>query len=133
MGSLRNLLKFLYENWAFIVAIISFVFYLGERVFYFYEENNNTKFEIAQKQIYAIVLQLVSEAEIKYSDIKKSGAIKRSWVIAEIYKKYPILARAVNQQELTDWIDERIDEALIELRKILSSNITNINKNESEE
>lgn len=78
-------------------------------------------------------MQLVSEAEIKYSDIKKSGAIKRSWVIAEIYKKYPILARAVNQQELTDWIDERIDEALIELRKILSSNITNINKNESEE
>lgn len=133
MSSLRNLLKFLYENWAFIVAIISFVFYLGERVFYFYEENNNTKFEIAQKQIYAIVLQLVSEAEIKYSDIKKSGAIKRSWVIAEIYKKYPILARAVNQQEFTDWIDERIDEALIKLRKILSSNITNINKNESEE
>ena len=133
MSGLKNLLEFVCENWAFIVIIIAFVFYLGKSIFNFYVVNRNAKFEIAQKQIAEIILQLVNKAEVEYSNLKKSGAIKRSWVIEEIYKEYPILAKVVNQKELTDWIDERIDEALIELRKILSSNITNINKNESEE
>lgn len=74
---------------------------------------------IAKAQLGNIVLSLVSNAERSYSEYSKAGEIKRSEVIAEIYKQYPILSKVADQEELLKYIDDLIDEALKTVREIV--------------
>ena len=52
-------------------------------------------------------------------DYKSAGAIKRSQVIDEIFKTYPILSKVTDQEELIAYIDQLIDEALETVREIV--------------
>ena len=65
---------------------------------------------------------MITDAEFEYSEYVNAGEIKRSQVIKEIYEEYPILNRIQNQDDLIQWIDEQINEALKTLRKIIESN-----------
>ena len=51
---------------------------------------------------------------------KKYG--RKRYYFKEIYEEYPILNRIQNQDDLIQWIDEQINEALKTLRKIIESN-----------
>lgn len=84
--------------------------------------STDKKIEIAKKQISENILKLITQAEKDYAEWEKAGSIKRSEVISEIYKEYPILAKVVNQEELVKWIDEQIDNALPTLRDIIKQN-----------
>ena len=61
---------------------------------------------------------LVTEAEDDYIETKKAGQIKRSQVINQIYEKFPILNRIMEQEEFLDWLDAEIDNALDTLKQI---------------
>ena len=129
MKGLQNFLQLLNENYVSIIVCIGLVIGLIQKVKSFIGKSDEEKLEIAKKQIHESMLRLITSAEKDYGEWAKAGSIKRSQVIEEIYKLYPILSRVINQEELIEWIDNEIDNSLKTLREILKEN-KNENKNE---
>ena len=83
------------------------------------------KVAIVKTQIREVILKWVTEAEIDYKEWTQAGSIKRSQVIQKIYTDYPILSKVANQDEIINWIDTAINDALKTVRKVVEEN-TNI-------
>ena len=113
LNGIKNFLSLINDNWTTILVIVGLALALWKKI------------EIAKKQISENILKLITQAEKDYAEWEKAGSIKRSEVISEIYKEYPILAKVVNQEELVKWIDEQIDNALPTLREIIKQNENN--------
>lgn len=122
LNGIKNFLELMEQNWTTIAVTISLAIAIGKKIKDYFGKSDEEKIEIAKKQIREIILKLISDAEVDYEEWKKAGSIKRSQVIEEIFIEYPILSKAVDQEELIKWIDEIIDEALITLREIVAEN-----------
>lgn len=122
MKGLQNFLEFLNANYVSILVCLGLVIGLVQKIRSFLGKSDDEKIEIAKKQIHEAMLRLITSAEKDYFAWDKAGEIKRSQVIEEIYKLYPILSRVINQDELIEWIDNEIDNALKTLREILKIN-----------
>lgn len=122
LNGIKNFLSFINDNWTTILVIIGLALALWKKIESYSKLSTNKKIEIAKKQISENILKLITQAEKDYAEWEKAGSIKRSEVISEIYKEYPILAKVVNQEELVKWIDEQIDNALPTLRDIIKQN-----------
>ena len=120
LNGIKNFLSFINDNWTTILVIIGLALTLWKKIDS--KLSTDKKIEIAKKQISENILKLITQAEKDYAEWEKAGSIKRSEVISEIYKEYPILAKVVNQEELVKWIDEQIDNALPTLRDIIKQN-----------
>lgn len=122
LNGIKNFLSLINDNWTTILVIVGLVLALWKKVESYSKLSTDKKIEIAKKQISENILKLITQAEKDYAEWEKAGSIKRSEVISEIYKEYPILAKVVNQEELVKWIDEQIDNALPTLRDIIKQN-----------
>lgn len=122
LNGIQNFLQIINDNWTTILVIIGLLLALWKKVESYRKLSTDQKIEIAKKQISENILKLITQAEKDYAEWDKAGSIKRSEVISEIYKEYPILAKVVNQEELIKWIDEQIDNALPTLREIIKEN-----------
>ena len=122
MKGLQNFLEFLNENYVSILVCLGLIIGLVKKVKDFLGKSDEEKIAIAKKQIHEAMLRMITSAEIDFEQWNKSGEIKRSQVIAEIYAKYPILSRAINQEELVAWMDEEINNSLKTLREIVKEN-----------
>lgn len=122
LNGIKNFLSLINNNWTTILVIIGLALALWKKIESYSKLSTDKKIEIAKKQISENILKLITQAEKDYAEWEKSGSIKRSEVISEIYKEYPILAKVVNQEELVKWIDEQIDNALPTLRDIIKQN-----------
>lgn len=122
LNGIKNFLSLINDNWTTILVIIGLVLALWKKIESYSKLSTEKKIEIAKKQISENILKLITQAEKDYAEWEKAGSIKRSEVISEIYKEYPILAKVVNQEELVKWIDEQIDNALPTLRDIIKQN-----------
>lgn len=122
LNGIKNFLSLINDNWTTILVIIGLVLALWKKIESYSKLSTEKKIEIAKKQISENILKLITQAEKDYAEWDKAGSIKRSEVISEIYKEYPILAKVVNQEELVKWIDEQIDNALPTLRDIIKQN-----------
>ena len=122
---IQNLLQFLNDNWGIIVSILGLAFALSKKIQDFINKSNEEKIEIAKKQIQETMLKLITDAEISWQEYKKSGSIKRSQVIEQIFDKYPILSKATNQEEIVTFIDKMIDDALETMRVVFEENKNN--------
>lgn len=122
LNGVKNFLELINQNWTVIVIIIGLVLAIAKKAKNYFSKSDEEKIEIAKQQIKEIIFKLISDAEVDYEEWKKAGSIKRSQVIEEIFVEYPILSKAVNQEELIKWIDEIIDEALVTLREIVAEN-----------
>lgn len=122
LNGINNFLELIYQNWTLIVVVLGVAITIYKKVKEYNGKTNEEKIEIAKEQIQEIILKLISNAEVDYEEWNKAGSIKRSQVIEEIFIKYPILSKAVNQKELIKWIDEIIDSALVTLREIVDEN-----------
>lgn len=132
MKGLQNLLNLINEHWTEIVGIIIVLYsiYLKAKKTYAdwkakSEAEKEAEIKKAQEKAIASarqalgtqILKMVAKAEVDWNDAgSKLGEIKRSQVIAEIYKQYPILETVADQQELLAYIDDLINEALIIVR-----------------
>lgn len=125
LNGIKNFLSLINDNWTTILVIIGLALALWKKIESYSKLSTDKKIEIAKKQISENILKLITQAEKDYAEWENAGSIKRSEVISEIYKEYPILAKVVNQEELVKWIDEQIDSALPELRKIIGANLEN--------
>ena len=122
LNGIKNFLSLINDNWTTILVIVGLALALWKKIESYSKLSTDKKIEIAKKQISENILKLITQAEKDYAEWEKSGSIKRSEVISEIYKEYPILAKVVNQEELVKWIDEQIDNALPTLREIIKQN-----------
>lgn len=122
LNGIKNFLSLINDNWTTILVIIGLAVALWKKIESYSKLSTDKKIEIAKKQISENILKLITQAEKDYVEWEKAGSIKRSEVISEIYKEYPILAKVVNQEELVKWIDEQIDNALPTLRDIIKQN-----------
>jgi len=121
LNGIKNFLQIINDNWVTICVIISLAISAFQKIKGFIQKSDEEKIAIAKKQIRETMLKMVSDAESDYGEWNKSGKIKRSQVIKKIYEMYPILAKAVNQDELTSWIDAEIDASLGTLNGIINS------------
>ena len=122
LNGIKNFLSLINDNWTTILVIVGLALALWKKIESYSKLSTDKKIEIAKKQISENILKLITQAEKDYAEWENAGSIKRSEVISEIYKEYPILAKVVNQEELVKWIDEQIDNALPTLREIIKQN-----------
>ncbi len=119
---LQNFLNIINDNWTTILVCTGLIVGIVKKTQDYLSKSDDEKIEIAKAQIKQVILKKISDAEVDYEEWNKAGSIKRSQVITEIYKEYPILSKVVDQTELTKYIDDAIDDALVELRKVIDSN-----------
>lgn len=119
---IKNFLNFINDNWVNIVAIITLMASIVKKAKDYLNKSDEEKIAIAKSQIEQTILRMITEAEISYEEWQKSGEIKRSQVIEEIFIAYPILSKVTNQTELIEWIDNQINESLKILRKVIEEN-----------
>lgn len=122
LNGLKNFLELIEQNWTLIIIVAGLLLSVYKKVANYLSKSDEEKIEIAKRQAQELILKLVSDAEQDYSQWLKAGGIKRSQVIARIFEEYPILSKVTNQEELIAWMDEAIDNALDELRKIVDEN-----------
>ena len=122
LNGIKNFLSLINDNWTTILVIVGLALALWKKIESYSKLSTDKKIEIAKKQISENILKMITQAEKDYAEWEKAGSIKRSEVISEIYKEYPMLAKVVNQEELVKWIDEQIDNALPTLRDIIKQN-----------
>ena len=122
MTGLENFLGYLSENWVMILVLIGAAFSIGKLISKYLELGTEEKIEVAKKLIREAMLKMITEAEIDFEEWNKSGSIKRSKVIADIYEKYPILSKAASQEEVIAFIDSEINNSLKTLREVLKEN-----------
>lgn len=122
LNGIYNFLNFLNNNWTMICAILVLVTAIVNKAVEFFGKSKEERIEIAKAQIKVVMLRLVTEAECDYREWIKSGEIKRSQVIDQVFAMYPVLSKVSNQDEIIAWIDDAIDEALKSMRKIIKEN-----------
>lgn len=122
MTAIENFLNYLSENWVMILVLIGAAFSIGKMISKYLSLSNEEKVEVAKKLIKEAMLKMITEAEIDFEEWNKSGSIKRSKVIADIYEKYPILSKAASQEEVIAFIDSEINNSLKTLREVLKEN-----------
>ena len=122
LTGIQNFLNFINENWTMIVSIITVIIVIFKKAKSYSSLSKEEKIEIAKAQISEIMLMLVTEAEKDYLQWVKAGSVKRSQVIDQVFVMYPILSTVTNQEEIIAWIDDTIDNALKEMRKIFEEN-----------
>lgn len=107
-----------------IIVTIFLAVSIIKKIYNFFSKSEEEKIAIAKKQVKETMLKLVTNAETDYLEWISAGKIKRSQVIEEVFKKYPVLSKVTNQEELIEWLDITIDEALEEMRKIFAEQNT---------
>lgn len=124
LDGIKNFLMFVNDHWTEVIVVIGLILALYKKISEYLAKTNDEKIVIAKKQIQETILKLVTEAEKDYDSWVKAGAVKRAQVIAKIFAEYPILNRVTDQESLIAEIDDFIDNALKELRKIIEENNT---------
>lgn len=122
LDGIKNFLTFINNNWTTITVIISLLITLYKKIMAYMKQSQEKKIEIAKTQLSQTILKFITDAEVDYENWNKAGSVKRSQVIKQIYTEYPILSKVVDQEALIAWIDELINNALKELRKIVAEN-----------
>lgn len=124
LRGIQNFLQLVNDNWTTIIVIIGLLVGLFKKIQEYLSKNDEEKIAIAKAQIKETMLKMITTAEQDYEAWNEAGSIKRSQVIKEVYEKYPILSKAINQEEMIAWIDEQINNSLKTLRKIVKQNNT---------
>lgn len=119
---IKNFLDLINQNWTLITVIIGLGILVFKKVKSYLSLSEQEKINLALDQIRITALKMVSDAEQEYDEWVKAGSIKRAEVIDKIFKDYPILSKVTDQKTLIETLDNIIDEALKEMRKVFETN-----------
>lgn len=122
LNGIKHFLEFVSDNWTTMFIIIALITVAYVKINAFLKQSDDQKIAAAKAQIKESMLKLVGDAEADYQTWKMAGSLKRSMVIQRIFADYPVLSKIIDQDALVSWIDEQIDNALKELRKIIANN-----------
>ena len=119
INGIRNFLELINNNWTTIMVVCGLCVSLYYKIMQFIKLSDDEKINQTKTVIKNVMLSLVSDAELNYSDWNKSGAIKRAEVINRIFTDYPILDKVTDKDKLISEIDGMLDESLKEMRNII--------------
>lgn len=119
INGIKNFLELINNNWTTIMVVCGLLVSLYYKVVKFIKLSDDEKINQTKTVIKNVMLSLVSDAELNYSDWNKSGAIKRAEVINRIFTDYPILDKVTDKDKLIKEIDNMLDESLKEMRNII--------------
>ena len=122
MDSLTLLRDFIANYWSFFILIICLFVIVTQTIEKFKNMSEEERIEALMKLIKELIIKLMADAEISWSEISKSGKIKRAEVISEVYKQYPILSTFKDQEAIIAEIDKMIDEAIEEVEGFVYGN-----------
>ena len=122
LTGIKNFLELINQNWTLITVIIGLGILVYKKIKNYISLSEQEKIELALEQVRIAALKMVTDAEISWSEYKKSGSIKRSEVIKRIFDEYPILNKVTDQEELIQMIDNIIDESLKTMRDVIEEN-----------
>ena len=122
LDGLKNFLQLIEANYMTILVCIGIIIGLYQKAKIFFKKDKQERYEIAKQQIREVMLKKITTAEIDFAEWNKSGSIKRSQVIEEIYKQFPILSKVADQEAVVAWIDEEINNSLKTLRTVVKEN-----------
>ena len=125
LTGIKNFLELINQNWTLITVVIGLGILVFNKTKKYLSLSDQEKIDLALKQIRITALKLVTDAEEAYDEWIKAGSIKRSEVIGRIFEEYPILNKVTDQETLIKILDDIIDDALIEMRKVIEENIKN--------
>jgi len=74
----------------------------------------------ALKVVKEELMRIMCQAEIQWKDYKKSGDLKRSQVIKDIYNQFPFLSKYMDQDKLVKTIYEMIDKQMDNMDNLLN-------------
>ena len=117
----HDIFAFLDSAWSIFLVLLGIFIFLYNKITNYMKLTKEQKVEAALKVVKAELLKLMSDAEIEWQDFNKSGEIKKSQVISEIYKKFPFLAEYISQDELTEKIGEMIEEQKAKMDEIINN------------
>lgn len=130
LESIYKCLSFIETNWTLIAAIITTAFVIYKKAKNYFSKSLDEQIAIAKIQISETMLKWVTEAEKDYLQWSAAGEIKRSQVIDQIFREYPVLSKVTDQDEIIKFLDDTINDALKKMRKIFEENLkTNEEKN----
>ena len=129
LDGLKNFLQLIEANYMTILVCIGIIIGFYQKAKIFFKKDKQERYEIAKQQIREVMLKKITTAEIDFAEWNKSGSIKRSQVIEEIYKQFPILSKMTDQEAVVAWIDEEINNSLKTLRTVVKENENKENGN----
>lgn len=119
---IKNFLDLINQNWTLITVIIGLGILVYRKIKSYLSLSEQEKIDLAIERVRITALKMVSDAEQAYDEWVKAGFIKRAEVIDQIFKDYPILSKVTDQKTLIETLDNIIDDALEEMRKVFSEN-----------
>lgn len=84
----------------------------------FLKMSKEEKLSYTIKMIRSVILKMMADAEVYYSNINKSGAFKKSQVIYELYEKFPYLSEYKDQDTIIELLNSLIEENMIDINGI---------------
>lgn len=117
VNSLSNSLPTIIIVIAIIIGVVRMVIQYSKMT---KEERVNTALKVIKEEL----LKLMSDAEIEWEDYKKSGELKKSQVLKEIYSQFPFLATYIDQDTLVNKLYELIDNEMENMNKIINNTTT---------
>ena len=106
-------------NGDLVIAIIAG---LVRSIISYYTMNEEQRVQAALKVISEELMKMMVQAEIQWKDYKKSGELKRSQVIKDIYNQFPFLSRYMDQEKLVQTIYEMIDKQMDNMNELMKKN-----------
>ena len=109
---MRQITEVIMNNWSLIVALISIVVVISAAVYHFTQLPSGTQVEKIKKCLLGWVI--AAEKDLGGG----TGKVKLSVVYGWFVKAFPTLKNFISFDTFSEWVDE----ALIEMRKMLEEN-----------
>ena len=122
MNGINNFANLIQGQWTNIVVVIAIIAGLVRSIITYYTMNEEQRVQAALKVISEELMKMMVQAEIQWKDYKKSGELKRSQVIKDIYNQFPFLSRYMDQEKLVQTIYEMIDKQMDNMNELMKKN-----------
>lgn len=120
----NNVVNSLSNSLPTIIIVIAIIIGVVRKVIQYSKMTKEERVNAALKVIKEELLKLMSDAEIEWEDYKKSGELKKSQVLKEIYSQFPFLATYIDQDTLVNKLYELIDNEMENMNKIINNTTT---------
>ena len=120
MTGFNNFIHLIQSQWTNIVVVIAIIATVVKTALSYSSMTEEQRVQSALKVVKEELMRLMCQAEIQWKDYKKSGDLKRSQVIKDIYNQFPFLSKYMDQDRLVKTIYEMIDKQMDNMDNLLN-------------
>ena len=120
MTGFNNFIHLIQSQWTNIVVVIAIIATVVKTALSYSTMTEEQRVQSALKVVKEELMRLMCQAEIQWKDYKKSGDLKRSQVIKDIYNQFPFLSKYMDQDKLVKTIYEMIDKQMDNMDNLLN-------------